>query len=84
MWQALTFADLLGVAGSLMICAAYFAVSLGRLAAVGFAYQGANALGAALLLISLWYRPNPGAIVIETLWLMIALFALGRLWMQRR
>ena len=84
MWQALTASDLLGIAGSLMICGAYLAVSVGRLAPEGFRYQGANALGSALLLVSLWYRPNPGAIVIEVLWLAIALFAIGRIWARRR
>ncbi len=80
----MTTLDLVGVAGALLICAAYLAVSVGRVAAEGFTYQGANALGSALLLISLWFRPNPGAIVIEALWLAIALFALGRIWMRRR
>lgn len=84
MWQQLTLPDLGGIAGSLMICAAYFAVSVGRLDPEGYRYQGANALGSALLLVSLWFRPNPGAIVIEVLWLMIALFAIGRIWVRRR
>lgn len=84
MWQDFTGFDLLGVLGSLAICAAYLAVSLGRLDPEGFLYQGTNAAGSALLLLSLWFRPNPGAIVIETLWLMIALFALGRAWVRRR
>ena len=84
MWRELTLADLTGIAGSLMICGAYLAVSTGRVAPEGFRYQGANALGSALLLFSLWFRPNPGAIVIEALWLAIALFAIGRIWLRRR
>jgi hypothetical protein len=84
MWQQLTLSDLGGIAGSLMICAAYLAVSVGRLDPEGYRYQGANAAGSALLLVSLWFRPNPGAIVIEVLWLTIALFAIGRIWVRRR
>ena len=84
MLDGLTPVDLVGVAGALLICAAYFAVSVGRVDPEGLPYQGANALGSTLLLVSLWFRPNPGAIVIEALWLMIALFALGRLWARRR
>ena len=84
MWHALTLADLAGIAGSLLICGAYLAVSLGRVDAEGFRYQGANARGSGLLLVSLWFRPNPGAIVIEVLWLAIALFAIGRIWLHRR
>jgi hypothetical protein len=36
------------------------------------------------LLISLYYRPNPGAIVIEVLWLAIAGFAIVRALLRRR
>ena len=84
MLEDLTLADLLGVTGALLICAAYFAVSVRRVDPEGYAYQGANALGSTLLLVSLWFRPNPGAIVIEALWLAIALFALARAWTRRR
>ncbi len=83
MWTQMTLIDVVGVIGALTICAAYLAVSVGRVEAEGYAYQGANALGSALLLVSLWFRPNPGAIVIEVLWLAIALFALGRIWLRR-
>ncbi len=84
MGDALTPLDLVGITGALLICAAYLAVSVRRVDPEGYAYQGANALGSTLLLVSLWFRPNPGAIVIEALWLTIALFALGRTWLRRR
>lgn len=83
MWQAFDLIDLVGVFGALMICAAYLLVSIRRLDPEGVRYQGANALGSVLLLVSLWFRPNPGAILIETIWLAIALFALGRIWLRR-
>lgn len=75
--------DLVGVIGALTICAAYLAVSVRRLDPEGFRYQGANALGSILLLISLYFRPNPGAILIEAIWLAIALFAIGRALLKR-
>lgn len=84
MWQDFTLVDVVGVVGSLLICMAYLGVSLRRVAPDGLAYQGANALGAAMLLVSLYFRPNPGAIVIEAVWLTIALFAIGRLLLGRR
>jgi hypothetical protein len=34
--------------------------------------------------ISLYFRPNPGAILIEVLWLAIASFAIGRAVLRRR
>lgn len=84
MWQAFDLLDLVGVIGALTICAAYLAVSIRRLDPEGFRYQGANALGSVLLLVSLYFRPNPGAIVIEVIWLTIALFAIGRALLKRR
>ena len=79
MWADFTYLDLVGVIGSLMICAAYWAVSAGRVAADNFKFQSANLVGSILLLISLYYRPNPGAIVIEVLWFVIAVAALYRI-----
>ncbi len=78
MWNDFTFTDFVGIVGSLLICAAYLAVSLKRLDPAGIPFQSANGSGAILLLISLYYRPNPGAIVIEVLWLSIAGFAICR------
>ena len=79
-----TLLDLVGIAGSLIICAAYLAVSLKRVDPEGIPFQASNGSGAILLLISLWYRPNPGAIVIGVLWLAIAAFAIGRALFRRR
>ena len=84
MWNDFTLLDLVGIVGSLIICTAYLAVSLKRVDPEGIPFQSANGSGAILLLISLWYRPNPGAIVIEVLWLAIAGFAIGRALLKRR
>ena len=84
MWHDFTFLDFVGIVGSLIICTAYLAVSLKRVDPEGIPFQASNGSGAILLLISLWYRPNPGAIVIEVLWLAIAGFAIGRALFRRR
>jgi len=83
MWDDFTFLDFVGIVGSLIICAAYLAVSLKRVDPEGIPFQATNGAGAILLLISLWYRPNAGAIVIEVLWLAIAGFAIGRAMLKR-
>lgn len=81
--EGFTAPDAVGVAGSLFICAAYFMVSRRMADPEGAAYQLANLVGAALLLVSLWFRPNPGAILIEVIWAAIALMALLRLLRRR-
>jgi len=84
MWNDFTFLDFVGIVGSLMMCAAYLAVSLKRADPEGIRFQATNGSGAIMLLFSLYFRPNPGAIVIEVLWLTIAIFAIGRALLRRR
>ncbi|MEM7668059.1 MAG: hypothetical protein AAF317_02780 [Pseudomonadota bacterium] len=79
----LTWTDVIGIAGSITICAAYFMVSRGRLKAEGLPYQTMNLGGAVLLLFSLYFRPNPGAILIEVIWVAIALTAIVGLLRKR-
>jgi len=67
-----TLMDGVGVVGSLTICTAYALVSARRVNPDGIAYHLTNATGAILLLASLYFRPNPGAILIEAIWLVIA------------
>ncbi len=75
--------DAIGVIGSLIICAAYWMVSRRRLDPEALSYNAMNLAGSALLLVSLWFRPNQGAIVIEVLWAAIAITALIRLGRSR-
>ncbi|GLQ35735.1 hypothetical protein GCM10007939_20180 [Amylibacter marinus] len=80
----LIWADWVGIAGSIVIASAYFGVSAGRLVGDQPPFQLANLLGAGLILISLYYRPNAGAIVIEVLWVLIAIYSLLRHYRGRR
>ena len=79
----LTFIDLVGVFGSFVIAGAYLAVSRAWVTAERPAFHVLNLSGALMILISLWYRPNAGAIMIEVLWIGIALLSLLR-WALRR
>jgi len=74
----MTLVDWLGVLGSFCIAGAYLAVTRGWVDAAKPAFNILNLIGAALILWSLWYRPNAGAILIEVLWVGIALTALLR------
>lgn len=83
MWSDFTFLDFVGLVGALTICAAYLLVSLRRVDPEGFRFHIVNAAGSILLLVSLYFRPNPGAILIEVLWLAIAGFGIARAVMRR-
>ena len=78
MLAEMTAIDWLGVLGSLIIAGAYLAVSRGWVSPEKVPFNLANLIGAGLILLSLYYRPNAGAILIEVLWILIALFALWR------
>ncbi len=79
----MTLIDWLGVLGSFVIAGAYLAVTRGWVDAARPAFNLLNLAGAAMILWSLWYRPNAGAILIEVLWVAIASVALFR-WAMKR
>ena len=83
MLSEMTLIDWLGVLGSFLIAGAYLSVTRGWVAADRPAFNLLNLAGAGLILWSLWYRPNAGAILIEVLWVGIAGMALLR-WAMRR
>ena len=80
----LTEIDWLGILGSVIIAGAYLAVSRGWVNAERPAFNVLNLIGAGLVLWSLYHRPNAGAILIEVLWVVIAVFALARYWTARK
>jgi hypothetical protein len=71
-------ADILGVMGSLMIAACYWANTTQRLSTRNTWYHTLNLTGALLILYSLYHRPNPGAIVIEVIWVAVAIWGIYR------
>ena len=84
MLSDLTFVDYVGIAGSLVISGAYLGVSRGWVVAERPAFQSLNLVGALMILLSLYYRPNAGAIIIEVLWVGIAIFSLVAYWRRRQ
>lgn len=66
--------DLAGIAGAALIIIAYLLLQLRRIDAGNVWYSAANAAGAALILLSLWFQFNLAAVVIEAFWLAISLY----------
>lgn len=83
MFEDFTAIDWVGVVGSLIISAGYLAVSRGWVEPQKPLFNIANLIGAALILTSLYQRPNAGAIIIEVLWVVIAIFALGQHYLRK-
>ena len=70
------FFDWLGIMGSLLIAGAYYCVSNEYFSPKNFLYHLINLIGSFSILISLYYKPNPGAIIIELLWIFIAILSI--------
>ena len=71
-------ADILGIIGSLIIAGCYWANTTQRMSTSNIMYHWLNLSGAVLILYSLYYRPNPGAIVIEVIWVCVAIWGVYR------
>lgn len=75
--------DLAGLAGVGCVLVAYLLVQTRHLDARRPSYLLVNALGAALVLVSLLFAFNLGAFVIQCAWILISGYGLVRWWRER-
>lgn len=78
MRSVLTLPDIIGYAGVALVVGTYFLSQIGKMDSTRTLYPALNAIGALLILYSLWHRPNPPSIVIEFFWLAISVVGLVR------
>lgn len=71
--MVLTFPDFVGLLGVGFVVVTYFLSQIGRMDATRPLYPGLNAVGAVMILVSLYFRPNPPSVVIEVFWLAISI-----------
>lgn len=76
--------DFAGNIGVLMMVIAYLLLQLDRLSSSSVTYLLLNAAGAVLVMISLVFRFNLSAFLMEAFWLLISLFGLGKSLVARR
>lgn len=70
--------DGVGSIGVVLILAAYLWLQLEKLDPQALTYSAMNALGAFLILVSLYFDFNFSAALIESAWLIISLFGLAQ------
>jgi hypothetical protein len=70
--------DVVGNVGVALIIGMYFLLQLGRVRAQTVTYSFANALGAAMVMLSLIFDFNLSAFVVECFWTAISLFGMVR------
>ncbi len=70
--------DLIGNIGVLLMVVAYLLLQLEKLSSSAVSYLLLNALGATLVIISLKFRFNLSAFLMEAFWLLISLYGLTK------
>lgn len=76
--------DILGTVGVAIIILTYVLLQIERVRSDQLAYSLLNAVGATLILISLWYSFNFPSFVVEFFWLLISLFGIGKYLLKKR
>jgi predicted membrane protein len=75
--------DLVGNVGVLLMVIAYLLLQLEKLSSSAVSYLLLNAAGAVLVIISLKFRFNLSAFLMEAFWLLISLYGLAKPLMAR-
>lgn len=70
--------DILGTLGVAIIILTFVLLQIGRIRSEQLAYSLLNAVGATLILISLYFSFNFPSFVVEFFWLLISLFGIGK------
>ncbi len=75
--------DIVGTLGVALIIVTYVLLQIERIRSEQLLYSLLNAVGALLILISLYYSFNFPAFVVEFFWLLISLFGIGKYVVKR-
>lgn len=76
--------DLVGNFGVLLMVIAYLLLQLEKLSSSALSYLVLNTVGAILVIISLMFRFNLSAFLMEAFWLLISLYGLAKPLLSRR
>ena len=75
--------DIVGTVGVGLIILTYILLQIERIRSDQIIYSLLNGLGAALILVSLYYSFNFPSFIVEFFWLLISLFGIGKYLFRR-
>ena len=75
--------DIIGTLGVAIIVITYVLLQIERVRSDQLIYSLLNAIGASLILVSLYFDFNLPSVVVEFFWLVISLFGIGK-YLSRR
>ena len=73
-----TFYDFIGSIGVGLIILTYILLQTEKVRSENLSYSVLNGLGAALIVFSLFYNFNFSAFVVESLWVLISIYGIGK------
>jgi len=76
--------DILGTLGVAIIILTYVLLQIERVRSDQLIYSLLNAIGASLILVSLYFDYNFPSVVVEFFWLLISLFGIGKYFVRRK
>jgi multidrug transporter EmrE-like cation transporter len=76
--------NVIGNLGVVMIVGSYFLVQIGKMSATGLLYTLLNGIGAAFIMVSLYFDFNLSAFIVEVFWILISLVGMARIYLRRR
>ena len=76
--------DAIGSIGVGIIILTYIALQLEKIRSDTLNYSLLNAVGASLIIVSLFYSFNFSAFIVEFFWLLISLFGIGKYILRRK
>ena len=76
--------DLIGSIGVATIILTYILLQTGRIKSESLIYSVLNAIGAGLIVFSLVYSFNFAAFIVESLWVLISLYGIGKYFFKKK
>ena len=76
--------DIVGTLGVVVIILTYVLLQIERIRSEQLLYSVLNAVGAAMILVSLYFTFNLPSVVVESFWLLISLFGIGKYLLRRQ
>jgi len=76
--------DLLGTTGVVFIVGTYLLLQLGRMSSTSLTYSLLNGLGALFIMISLIFKFNTSAFIIEFFWMVISVIGIVKYFKGRK
>jgi len=76
--------DIIGTLGVAIIVITYVLLQIERVRSDQLVYSLLNAIGASLILVSLYFDFNLPSVVVEFFWLLISMFGIGKYLTRRK